>query len=82
VPLDEGVDLRVQPAGVAELDRNPPAFELVAGGAEQKQEQEFQLRLSYRDGSSETLTFFVIPEGTPSNRRRVLPHPVPVLPPR
>jgi len=64
------------------LDRNPPAVELVAGGAEQKQEQEFQLRLSYRDGSSETLTFFVIPEGTPSNRRRVLPHPVPVLPPR
>jgi hypothetical protein len=64
------------------LDRKPPAVELLAGGAEQKQEQQFQLRLSYRDGTSETLTFFVIPKGTPSNRRRVLPHPVPVLPPR
>jgi hypothetical protein len=62
------------------LDRKPPAVELLAGGAEQKQEQEFQLRLSYRDGTTETLTFFVIPKGTPSNRRRVLPHPVPVLP--
>jgi hypothetical protein len=64
------------------LDRNPPAVELVAGGAEEKQEQEFQLEISYRDGTKETLSFFVIPEGTPSNRRRVLPHPVPVLPPR
>jgi hypothetical protein len=62
------------------LDRNPPAVELVAGGAEEKKEQEFQLRLTYRDGNVETLTFFVVPKGTPSNRRRVLPHPVPVLP--
>ena len=64
------------------LDRNPPAVELLAGGAEEKKEQEFQLRLAYRDGTTEALTFFVIPKGTPSNRRRVLPHPVPVLPPR
>jgi hypothetical protein len=64
------------------LDRNPPAVELLAGGAEEKQEQEFQLVLTYRDGTSETLTFFVIPKGTPSNKRDVLPHPVPVLPPR
>jgi hypothetical protein len=64
------------------LDRNPPAVDLLAGGAEERKEQEFQLRLSYRDGTTETLTFFVIPKGTPSNRRRVLPHPVPVLPPR
>jgi hypothetical protein len=64
------------------LDRNPPAVELLAGGAEQKAEQELQLNLAYRDGTTEKLTFFVIPKGTPSNRRRVLPHPVPVLPPR
>jgi len=64
------------------LDRQPPAVELLAGGAEQKQEQQFELALTYDDGSVETLTFFVIPNGTPSNRRRVLPHPVPVLPPR
>jgi hypothetical protein len=64
------------------LDRKPPAVELFAGGAEQKAEQQFELRLTYRDGTAETLTFFVIPKGTPSNRRRVLPHPVPVLPPR
>ncbi len=67
---------------MSRLDRNPPAVELVAGGAEEKQEQEFQLEIAYRDGTKETLAFFVIPEGTPSDRRRVLPHPVPVLPPR
>jgi hypothetical protein len=64
------------------LDRQPPAVELLAGGAEQKQEQQFELRLTYDDGSAETLAFFLIPKGTPSNRRRVLPHPEPVLPPR
>ena len=64
------------------LERVPPAVELVAGGSERKAEQEFQLRLSYEDGTSETLTFFVIPKGTPSNSRRVLPRTVSVLPPR
>jgi hypothetical protein len=37
VPLDEGVDLRVQPAGIAELHRDPPA--------EVGQEQLEQLRV-------------------------------------
>ena len=64
------------------LDRKPPAVQLLAGGADEKQEQEFQLKLTYRGGTSETLTFFVIPKGTPSNQREALPHPVPVLPPR
>ncbi|MGE5274520.1 MAG: hypothetical protein ACM3QU_12295 [Verrucomicrobiota bacterium] len=64
------------------LDRAPPAVELRAGSAEKKAEQSFELRLDYRDGTSETLLFFVVPKGTPSNQRRVLPHPVPVLPPR
>ena len=62
------------------LDRKPPAVELLAGGAAEQKEQEFQLRLTYDDGTSESLPFFVVPKGTPSNRRRVLPHPVPVLP--
>ena len=66
------------------LDRKPPAVQLVAGGAPEQKEQEFELQLSYDDGTSETLLFFVVPKGTPSNQRRVLPHPVPVLrlPPR
>jgi hypothetical protein len=64
------------------LDRKPPAVELLADGAKEKAEQEFQLRLSYDDGTSETLTFFAVPKGTPSNHRRVLPNPIPVLPPR
>ena len=65
-----------------QLDRTPPAVELVAGRADEKKEQGFQLQLSYDDGSTETLPFFVVPKGTPSNQRRVLPHPVPVLPVR
>lgn len=64
------------------LDRVPPAVELTAGGAKEQKEQEFQLELSYADGTSETLRYFVVPKGTPSNRRRALPHPVDVLPPR
>jgi hypothetical protein len=59
------------------LDRDPPAVELLAQGAKEKSEQGFELRLSYDDGSVETLTFFVVPEGTPSNERRVPPHPLP-----
>jgi hypothetical protein len=64
------------------LDRQPPAVELVATGADKKAEQEFELRLTYEDRTGETLKFFVVPKGTPSNRRQVLPHPVPVLPDR
>ena len=63
------------------LDRKTPAVELIAQGGREQAEQSFQLDLAYEDGSSETLNFFVIPKGTPSNRRRTLPHPEP-LPPR
>jgi hypothetical protein len=62
------------------LDRQPPAAELVAGGSDNKAEQEFQLQLTYEDGEAETLKFFVVPKETPSNRRQALPDPVPVLP--
>jgi hypothetical protein len=72
----------VQSVTMRMIDRNPPAVELLAGGAAKQAEQQFQLQLSYADGTSETLIFFVVPKGTPSNRRTVLPHPVPVLTPR
>jgi hypothetical protein len=62
------------------VDRQPPAVELTAAGGEQKSEQEFELRLKYDDGTTETLKFFVVPKGTPSNKRQFVPHPVPVLP--
>ena len=48
------------------LDREPPAVELRALGATEKAEQEFQLLLAYDDGSEESLTFFVVPDETPS----------------
>jgi hypothetical protein len=69
----EFVEMRV-------LDRRPPAVELIAGKAEERAEQAFELSLDYEDGSSERLPFFVIPRGTPSNRRRVLPHLQPLPP--
>lgn len=62
------------------LNRVPPAVQLAAGGADKKQEQRFRLKLTYDDGSSETLLFFVVPTGTPSNHRSVLPHLLPVPP--
>lgn len=62
------------------LDRQPSAVELIAGGSDKKAEHEFQLQLSYEDGEVETLKYFVVPKGTPSNRRQALPDPVSVLP--
>ena len=60
------------------LDRRPPAVELLAVGAKEGVEQSFELKLSYKDGGSETLSYFVVPKGAPSNRRAFLPHPEPL----
>jgi len=57
-----------------------PAVELTAGRSDERAEQSFDLDLSYDDGSSETLSFFVVPKGTPSKHRGVLPHPEPLPP--
>jgi hypothetical protein len=56
------------------VDRQPPAVSLTALSSEEKKEANFQLIISYQDGSSETLPFFVVPKGTPSNNRSQLPH--------
>jgi len=32
------------------------------------------VHISYRGGGEETLKFFVVPAGTPSNNRQALPH--------
>jgi len=71
------------------LDRQPPAVQLTALDSATKGEAHFTLELSYRDGTSESLSFFVVPSGTPSNRRPPLgpvplspPHLLPLLPPR
>ena len=56
------------------LDLDPPVIRLEALPSETQKELSFQLDLAYRDGSSETLLFFIVPQGTPSNRRSTLPH--------
>ncbi len=56
------------------LDRQQPAVTLEALPSAEKKEVNFQLVISYQDRSSETLLFFVVPKGTPSNNRSVLPH--------
>lgn len=61
------------------LDRQPPAVVLEAGTSGAKGEVPFQLTIKYVDGSSETLDYFIVPRGTPSNKRSVMPH-VPVMP--
>lgn len=64
------------------LTRRPPAVQLTALDTETKGEVHFTLELAYADGSSETLPFFVVPTGTPSNKIPVLPVvPVRPLPP-
>jgi hypothetical protein len=32
------------------------------------------LEIKYVDGSMETLNYFIVPRGTPSNKRDVMPH--------
>lgn len=56
------------------LDLDPPVISLEALPSEEKREQSFQLDIAYRDGSNETLLFFVVPQNTPSNRRSSSPH--------
>lgn len=58
------------------LDRQPPAVEIKALSSKEKKESTFQLIITYQDNSSETLHFFVVPKGTPSNNQSVLPHPI------
>jgi hypothetical protein len=55
------------------LDRKPPAVLLEALPSDVKTETDFKLELAYDDGSSETLLFFTVPSGTPSNYRSSLP---------
>ena len=61
------------------LDRKPPAVVLAAQASGTQGEAGFQLVLTYADRTSETLQFFVIPNGTPSNNRGVLPHLLPQM---
>jgi hypothetical protein len=70
---------------VTNLRRKPGAVQLTALDSDTKGEVHFSLELSYVDGSSESLPFFVVPSGTPSNRIPVLPvvpvRPLPLVPP-
>jgi hypothetical protein len=60
-----------------------PAAQLNALDSDTKGEVHFTLEISYADGTSETLPFFVVPSGTPSNQHPpVRPFPVPVPPVR
>jgi hypothetical protein len=61
-----------------------PAVELNALDSETKGEMHFTLELSYADGTTESLPYFVVPSGTPSNEHppgRPVPVPVPPVRP-
>ena len=61
------------------LRRKPLAVQLAALDSDTKGEVHFSLEISYADGTSESLPFFVVPSGTPSNNRPVIgPIPLPV----
>jgi hypothetical protein len=59
---------------LSNLDRQPPAVVLEVRAAGATGEIPFQLVIKYVDGSSETLNYFIVPRGTPSNKRSVTPH--------
>ena len=58
-----------------------PAVELAALDSPTKGEVQFTLEITYADGTSESLPYFVVPSGTPSNQHLpVRPVPVPIPP--
>lgn len=56
------------------LERQPPAITLEGSTNGAKGEISFQLAIKYADGSAETLEYFIVPRGTPSNKRGITPH--------
>jgi hypothetical protein len=56
------------------LDRQAAALTLEAMPSGARNELSFMLEIKYVDGSSETLNYFIVPRGTPSNKRSVAPH--------
>jgi hypothetical protein len=64
---------------MAPLDRQVPAVQLTALDSDTKGEVHFTLELSYVDGSTESLPYFVVPTGTPSDRHPPIP-PGPIRP--
>jgi len=61
--------------------KGPGAVQLTALDSDVKKEQHFTLEFDYADGSNETLLFFVVPSGTPSNSRPPIgPVPIPIRP--
>jgi hypothetical protein len=63
------------------LRRKAPTVQLTALDSETKGEVHFTLEISYTDGTTESLPFFVIPTGTPSNNRPPI-GPIPFPPVR
>ncbi len=61
------------------LDRQASGVMLEAKPSGARNELSFALEIKYVDGSSETLNYFIVPRGTPSNKRDVAPHLVPQL---
>ena len=59
--------------------KGPPAVQLTALDSPTKGEVHFSLEFSYGDGTSESLPFFVVPSGTPSNNRPPI-GPIPISP--
>lgn len=79
VPLLQAGKFRLSGEGerfikLTQLDLNPLVLKLEPLPCKEKKELSFQLDLTYRDGSSEMLLFFIVPQDTPSNRRSTLPH--------
>jgi hypothetical protein len=59
---------------LTQLDRRPPAVVLEALPSPTRGEFNFELLITYTDGTSETLPFFGIPKGSPSSNRGQFPH--------
>lgn len=79
VPLLQPGDAKISGEGAKFVqmtvqDRQPTAVTLTAQPSGAQNELSFQLNIDYADGSKETLNYFIVPRGTPSNKRDVTPH--------
>jgi len=79
IPFLSAAKIKVTGDGAEFIKTSTPKFNknavtLLALATNKNQEVNFQLDISYTNGTKESLPFFIVPKGTPSNFKSELPH--------
>ena len=79
IPFFSAAKIKITGDGAEFIKTATPKFNknaviLEALATNKKEEVNFQLQISYLDGTKESLPFFIVPKDTPSNFKSELPH--------